>query len=55
MLSCSKRKLADIPGCDISINIDNQCISRVTSAKFLGVHIDEYLTWSEHICGTTKL
>ena len=49
ILFCSRRKLANVPRCDISINIDNQCISKVTSAKFLGVHIDEHLTWSEHI------
>ena len=31
------------------MNIDNYPIKRVTSARFLGVVIDENLTWEEHI------
>jgi hypothetical protein len=33
----------------IIINIDNQSINRVASTKFLGVHLDEQLSWKQHI------
>jgi hypothetical protein len=29
--------------------VDDQSITRVSSTKFLGVHIDENLTWKEHV------
>ena len=45
MLFTKKRK--DIP-C-ISINIDGQPIDEVESTRFLGVHIDNRLTWKKHI------
>jgi len=32
-----------------NIKIDNETISRVNCTKFLGVHIDECLTWKSHI------
>ena len=31
-----------------SINIDKQSITRVASSIFLGIHIDEFLTWKVH-------
>ena len=45
MLFIKKRK--DIP-C-ISINIDGQPTDDVGSTRFLGVHIDNRLTWKKHI------
>lgn len=54
ILFCSKRKLNLNPGCNIAINIDNQCVARVSSTKFLGVHIDEHLTWKDHITYISK-
>jgi len=49
ILFCSKRKSATASNCNISVNIDNQCISRISFTKFLGVNIDEHLTLSERI------
>ena len=34
---------------DKNLFVDNECIERVASTKFLGVIIDEHLQWSEHI------
>ena len=34
---------------ELILNIDNYPIKKVSSAKFLGVTIDESLTWDEHI------
>ena len=34
---------------DITINIDGNVINKVSSTKFLGIHIDDQLTWKEHI------
>jgi len=31
------------------VSIDNTAISQVKSSKFLGVYVDEHLTWKEHI------
>ena len=45
MLFTKKRKY--IP-C-VSINIDGQPIDEVESTRFLGVHIDNRLTWKKHI------
>ena len=54
ILFCSQRKTELKSDCNIAINIDNQCIARVSSTKFLGVHIDEHLTWKEHIAVISK-
>jgi len=43
----SSRK--SLPVSDYSLSIENSEISQVKSAKFLGVHIDEHLTWNVHI------
>lgn len=34
---------------DINVDIDGIKVNRVKSTKFLGVILDEYLTWSDHI------
>ena len=34
---------------DISLLLDNKCITRKTRVKFLGVFLDENLTWKPHI------
>src|SRR5688572_31474257 len=54
ILFCSKRKIELNLDCNMTINIDNQNITRVSSSKFLGVHIDEQLTWNEHITNISK-
>jgi len=41
ILFSSKRKIASVHDYPFSINIDNQNINSVTSAKFLGVYIDD--------------
>ncbi|KAK3932765.1 hypothetical protein KUF71_002736, partial [Frankliniella fusca] len=42
-----KRPLWNIP--ETTIKIENQEVSRVASVKYLGIIIDEHLTWNEHI------
>jgi hypothetical protein len=37
------------PGQDLAINIRGHFISRVQTAKFLGIFIDEKLTFNYHI------
>jgi len=54
ILFCSKRKIELNLDCNMTITIDNQSITRVSSSKFLGVHIDEQLTWKEHITDISK-
>lgn len=39
---------------DISLKIDNISIKRQTNMKYLGVYIDEKLSWSVHIEYVTK-
>jgi hypothetical protein len=34
---------------NITINIGNNQLSQVNSTKFLGIIIDEHLTWNDHI------
>ena len=34
---------------DISLLLDNKCITRKSRVKFLGVFLDENLTWKPHI------
>src|SRR6218665_316186 len=31
------------------ISIDGNIIKQVVSTKFMGIHIDQYLTWEDHI------
>lgn len=50
----SKRRF--VPDSNFQIKINNCTISRVTNVKFLGLNIDENLTWSEHSkCLSVKL
>jgi len=43
----SHRKL--IPEISIQLLIDGNIIPQVSTTKFLGIHIDQHLNWSEHI------
>ena len=43
----SRRKAP--PGDNLDLLINNTPIEQVESAKFLGVHIDQHLTWTVHI------
>ena len=54
ILFCSKGIKALKYDYKFSINIDKQSITRVASSKFLGVHIDEFLTWKVHITEISK-
>jgi len=49
-----KKKAARIERPKVSLKIDGQCLEEVVKTKFLGVIIDNQLTWKEHvnlICG----
>jgi hypothetical protein len=37
-----------------NLKIGNQCISQVTSAKFLGINIDEKLNWNAHFSSINR-
>ena len=50
MLFCGKRRVDQ----NITVKIDGKDIQRVKHTKFLGVIIDEQLTWKEHICYISK-
>ena len=52
MLFCSNRKKINTEL--VHINIDNQEIIRVSSTRFLGVHIDEFVNFKYHIDHLTK-
>src|SRR6218665_3347361 len=39
---------------DLKLEIDDKEIMQVTSSKFLGVYIDQHLTWVEHISHISK-
>ena len=43
----SKKKI--LPVLDSSIKIDNKEITQVTTTKFLGVYVDEHLTFNDHV------
>ena len=47
ILFCSHRK--KIPSCQGIIRVDNFQIPQAISVKFLGVHLDQHLTWNNHI------
>ena len=40
-----QNKITNLPE---KINFDDTCISRSVSAKYLGVILDENLTWNQH-------
>ena len=44
----TKKKLANLPN---KIDFLNFSINRTTSIKFLGITLDEHLTWNQHING----
>ena len=48
----SKRRL----GSDIKfeVNLNNTVVSRVTSVKYLGIHLDQFLDFSKHVEGLLK-
>jgi len=52
VLFTSSRK--HLPVFDYSLSIEHSEISQVKSAKFLGVHVDEHLTWNVHIHNIEK-
>ena len=54
ILFSSKRKNAPMHDYKLAIKIDKQNITRVASSKFLGVHIDELLSWKVHITQISK-
>jgi len=41
--SCQKLK-----GADLHVTVDGKQLSRVSSVKYLGLHLDEHLTWHQH-------
>ena len=41
-----QNKITNLPG---QIHFENTCINRSESAKYLGVILDEHLTWNQHI------
>ena len=43
----SKKKI--LPILDSGLKINNKAISQVTTTKFLGVYVDEYLTFNDHV------
>jgi hypothetical protein len=49
-----KSRKKKIPPSALNINIDKQKIQQVLHTKFLGVIIDEHLTWDNHIKYTTS-
>ena len=52
MVFCSHRKLTNCG--DINIAVDNHELERVNTYKYLGVWMDETLTWQKHIEETIK-
>ena len=45
MLIGSRQKVRDK---DLCINADGKQLSRVSTVRYLGLHIDEFLTWNQH-------
>ena len=54
MVIASRQKLLTQKDSEIDIHVDNTEIKRVTSAKSLGVYIDETLSWQEHVNEISK-
>src|SRR6218665_193899 len=52
ILFCSHCKVVSMS--DLKLEIDDNEIMQVTSSKFLGVYIDQHLTWVEHISHISK-
>ena len=49
-----KYKTDDAKSKEIYIILDNTYLEKVNKTKFLGVVVDEHLTWKYHIDGLTK-
>ena len=49
ILFVSSQKMAFFNDYEFSINIDSHVINRVSSAKFLGIYIDDQLSWTQHV------
>ena len=49
----SRQKIASLEG-TIDLSVNGISLSRVEHTKCLGVHIDENLTWAEHVNNLTK-
>ena len=39
---------------DLRITADGKQLSRVSSVKYLGLHLDEHLTWYQHIASVLQ-
>ena len=53
MIIGSRQKIASLEG-TIDLSVNSISSSRVEHTKCLGVHIDENLTWAEHVNNLTK-
>jgi len=47
--SCQKLK-----GADLHVTVDGKQLSRVSSVKYLGLHLDEHLTWHQHMANVLQ-
>lgn len=45
-------KHTDTP--DLELSIDNKLLKQVTTTKFLGIHMDNYLSWETHVNHISK-
>ena len=54
MVIGSNQRLHSFSDDEINIEIDTKLITKVKKAKSLGVIIDEYLSWSNHIAELSK-
>ena len=43
----TKKRIND--SCKLNLGVDEVCIQNMSTHKLLGVHLDQYLTWSAHI------
>jgi hypothetical protein len=48
MVVGSKQRINSLVG-DLTLSLNDKSLRRVKSTKCLGVTIDEFLTWAEHI------
>jgi len=47
--SCQKLR-----GNDLHVTVDGKQLSRVSSVKYLGLHLDEHLTWHQHMANVLQ-
>ena len=55
MLIGSRQRLATTIGHSLTVQIEGHEIDRVPHTKFLGVYIDQNLSWSKHVNETAKI